>query len=183
MVTRLIYTAGGRWLAQLGSTGAVVPECEITHSDRDYFYAWCRPDLIGVEFRESIIRVIEIKENRADFTGEMRNRKWEKYLLVADYVYFLVPRGLVWPNEVPGVAGLLWLEQIEHGEFEVRSVKRARRVSEQERKVACELFGIKWPNTGPDIKQVYEAMLRSYHNKYWYNSYEDLNPAVAEEQE
>ena len=170
MVTNPIYIAGGRWLAQIGSTAAVVPECEVKWAK----YDWCRPDLLSVEFAKGLIRIVEIKESRGDYTGEIRNRKWEKYLLLADYFYFLVPCGLVKLNEVPDIAGLLYLEQNLYGDFEVKSIKRARRINEEERRKVREQFDHKWPHSNRDIKIIYEAMLRSYHNKYWYNSYAPL---------
>lgn len=47
----------------------------------------------------------EIKRTRGDF---VRDQKWQGYLPMCHLFYFLVPKGLVQPEELPADCGLLW---------------------------------------------------------------------------
>lgn len=47
----------------------------------------------------------EVKVDRQDF---LRDRKWVEYLPVCHELYFVSPRGLIAPEELPESVGLLW---------------------------------------------------------------------------
>jgi len=61
----------------------------------------------------------EIKVSRQDFR---RDRKWIKYLEFCNLFYFVTPWSLIYPNEVPAEAGLIWITKTGAG---IRYQKKA----------------------------------------------------------
>jgi hypothetical protein len=57
--------------------------------------SWSKPRIYGYE----------IKVSRSDF---LRDEKWQTYLPMCNDLYFVCPRNLIQPNEVPEGVGLLW---------------------------------------------------------------------------
>jgi len=54
--------------------------------------------------------VFEIKITRSDFLREMkRPKKYVSALALSQFFYYVTPKGLVQPDEVPDEAGLIWV--------------------------------------------------------------------------
>lgn len=93
-----------RLLAARHSDDVFVPECKDGPSGSGLGQidawamrkSWARPMMIGYE----------VKVTRQDF---LRDEKWPKYLPMCHQLYFVTPYGLVQPDEVPEVAGLIWV--------------------------------------------------------------------------
>jgi hypothetical protein len=52
----------------------------------------------------------EVKVSRSDFLHDLKQpAKRARYLALCQYFYYVVPSGLVQPEEVPEEAGLLWV--------------------------------------------------------------------------
>src|SRR5690606_11023333 len=71
-----------------------------------------RPDVFSInpslQPERANPRIHEIKVSRADFLSDVANpRKREAYLSIAETVYYVVPEGLVTPDEVPQGLGLI----------------------------------------------------------------------------
>lgn len=60
--------------------------------------SWANPALLGYE----------VKITRGDF---LRDEKWRRYLDACNQFYFVCPWKLIVPEEVPEVAGLIWVNQ------------------------------------------------------------------------
>jgi hypothetical protein len=91
-------------LATRHSKDVFVPECKVGPS------AYCgspRLDAWAMACSWTSPRTwgYEIKLTRSDFFGD---EKWQNYLPYCNQLFFVVPWGLVRPEEVPGGCGLLW---------------------------------------------------------------------------
>lgn len=90
-------------LAEKHAGDVFVPECKSgptqsgSHDRLDAWVmpkSWAHPDVIGYE----------VKVDRADF---MRDQKWPRYLDLCNLLYFVAPRGVIFPSELPVEVGLM----------------------------------------------------------------------------
>lgn len=93
-----------RLLRNRHSKDIVVPECKSGPTQGSFHRrldvwamarSWARPMTWGYE----------IKVSRADFA---RDQKWQDYLPMCRALFFVCPKGLIQPEEIPGNVGLLW---------------------------------------------------------------------------
>ncbi len=94
-------------LAARHADAVFVPECKdgpsqgSTHNRMDAWVmskSWTSPLTIGYE----------IKVNRQDF---LRDQKWHSYLPLCNEFYFVAPKGVIEPEELPPEAGLLLVSE------------------------------------------------------------------------
>ena len=100
------------------SKDVVVPECKdgptwsTSHSRMDVWVmkrSWSSPRITGYE----------IKVSKADFKND---NKWPAYLPLCNQLYFVCPKGLIEPSEIPGGVGLKYclgsrLREIKKAEY------------------------------------------------------------------
>lgn len=90
---------GKRWLAKQGFA-VVATELSATGSRE-------QPDVVG--FRSTCSAIIEVKVNRADFLADARKpERSGDGLGVGNYRFYLCPKGLIRPEELPARWGLLY---------------------------------------------------------------------------
>ncbi len=77
-----------------------------------------------VSWAQWCTRVYEIKVSRSDFLRDVGAGKWRAYLPECNELLFLVPRGLVRHDEVPGEAGLVEIHEPSDKGTRIRTVKR-----------------------------------------------------------
>ena len=51
----------------------------------------------------------EVKISVSDFKQDIARRKWESYIPYCNYFSFVTPNGLIQPEDVPDIAGLMWV--------------------------------------------------------------------------
>ncbi len=107
-------------LAEKHSDDVFVPECKSGptqfggHDRIDAWVmpkSWAHPDVIGYE----------VKVDRADF---MRDQKWPRYLDLCNLLYFVAPRGVIFPSELPAEVGLM---EVSTGGRRIITKRRAAR--------------------------------------------------------
>jgi len=59
------------------------------------------------EYRELKVRGFEVKVSRNDLLGDLRSKKWHKYLPYVHEFYFAFPDGLATVDEIPEPAGVI----------------------------------------------------------------------------
>lgn len=90
-------------LTQKHSDDVFVPECKSGPSmtaSHDRLDAWVMPK----SWSDQTVIGYEIKVNRSDF---MSDKKWNRYLKYCNEFYFVAPKGVIEPDEVPKEAGLM----------------------------------------------------------------------------
>ena len=110
-----------RLLAKRHSEDIYVPECKdgptqtgTGHLRLDAWAmrkSWSRPCMWGYE----------IKVSRSDFVGD---NKWTGYLPLCNEFYFVCPRGVIEPMELPPDVGLLWASKTGNKLFSKRKAVR-----------------------------------------------------------
>jgi hypothetical protein len=77
-------------------------------------HSWSRIDYWAISSFGSPLTIysIEVKVDRSDFKGELRNPQKQRWaLMCSNLFYYCAPKGLIKPNELPPYAGLLEYEQ------------------------------------------------------------------------
>lgn len=75
------------------------------------YHSSIRFDVVGIRRSKRIVRILEVKTNRADF---LQDKKWRKYLSYATYFYFIAPQGVIKPEELDEPVGLIELRPVPH---------------------------------------------------------------------
>ena len=106
MADKVRLTAGDiiRVLAAKHSEDVFVPECK-TGASRDGYMrldAW----VMAKSWAHPLVTGYEIKVSRQDF---LNDHKWTEYLQYCNEFYFVCPKGLIQPEELPKDVGLLWV--------------------------------------------------------------------------
>lgn len=66
-----------------------------------------RLDMLSLDYMKGCVRGYEIKVSRQDF---LTDKKWQEYLPYCNQFYFVVPKGLILPEELPPEIGLIYIE-------------------------------------------------------------------------
>jgi hypothetical protein len=95
-------------LKQRHKNDVCVPQCKTgpTYGNRWMYIMdfWVMPR----SWAKPAIRAYEIKVNRSDF---LNDKKWEEYLLYCNEFYFVCPRDLIYPQELPQGVGLMYVSK------------------------------------------------------------------------
>jgi hypothetical protein len=81
-------------------------------------------DMVGVTAGR-LVTEFEIKRYRSDFKADFKKK--EKHRLLkegrhpANYFYYVCPAGMIQPEEVPPLYGLIWVEKLEPTRFALRT--------------------------------------------------------------
>lgn len=112
---RLVVVAG-KWLKKKPKYNITIPNCNIILMDMHTAHIG-RPDVIGFSSGMSVL--LEVKVSRGDFLAD-RNKKLRKdpSTEVGDIRYYVCPKGMIEPDELPHKWGLLYYDN-ETNEFEV----------------------------------------------------------------
>lgn len=91
-------------LAQKHSEDVFVPECKTGESSTGYsrMDAW----VMKKSWSNPLVVAYEVKVDRQDF---LRDDKWRKYLDYCNQFYFVAPKGIIQPEELPADVGLMWV--------------------------------------------------------------------------
>lgn len=102
-MTKLTSYAVLSLLAAKHSKDVFVPECKsgpTQWGNHDRLDAWVMPR----SWAHPAVTGYEIKVSRSDF---MRDEKWQNYLPMCNFLYFVAPKGLIDPGELPQEVGLM----------------------------------------------------------------------------
>lgn len=92
-------------LAERHSEDVFVPECKDGPSQTNVPHRRMDAWAMRRSWAQPRICAYEIKVSRSDF---LRDDKWHHYIECCNEFYFVSPRGVIAPEEVPYGAGLLW---------------------------------------------------------------------------
>lgn len=73
-----------------------------------------RVDLLNLSWDDSV-QIIELKSCREDFLAD---HKWENYLNYCNKFWFMCPKNVILPEELPKNIGLIWVNDA--GVFDIR---------------------------------------------------------------
>jgi hypothetical protein len=88
-------------------------------------------DLVGVTAGRFVTE-FEIKRYHADFKADFKKKQKHRHLqegkLPINQFYFVCPAGLIQPEEVPSMYGLIWIEKSEPMNSTLKSVRSKKEV-------------------------------------------------------
>lgn len=89
-----------------------IPEPTLHSYEKNFDYPV--PDIMMFkrDYKRKQIVIAEIKVHRADFLKEMKTKKYEKAIPFADKLYYVAPRGMIKPKELPENWGLYEHERV-----------------------------------------------------------------------
>lgn len=81
--------------------------------DEPPIYWWAIPDVVCLKrgYNKRITIVAEIKVSRSDFLSEIKKKKYLKSLNRCNKFYFVCPKDMIKPEEVPSPCGLYYKHQ------------------------------------------------------------------------